>query len=97
MKGGEHIEGASLRVGLTSSHHLDTGGIEVRLMSGNILLDSREEGRIIKEGVCHKDTGIMSIPSEMGCSLTRVILLQVYIVITSWTSQVLYLCQEVFI
>ena len=66
-------------------------------MSGNILLDSREEGRIIKEWVYQKDTGIMSIPSEMGCSLTLLILLQVYIVLTSWTIQGLYICYAAFV
>ena len=38
LKGGEHIRGSESRVGLTSPPQLDTGGIEVRLMSGESLL-----------------------------------------------------------
>ena len=41
LKGGEHIIGAESRVGLTSPHQLDNGGIEVRLMSGESLLETR--------------------------------------------------------
>ena len=33
-KGGEPITGAELRVGLTSPPQLDTGGIDVRIISG---------------------------------------------------------------
>ena len=38
LKGGEPIRGAESRVGLTSPPHLDTGGIGVRIMSGESLL-----------------------------------------------------------
>ena len=41
LKRGEPIRGSVSRVGLTSSPHLDTGGIKVRLMSGEILLEAR--------------------------------------------------------
>ena len=34
LKGGRAIIGAESRVGLTSPPHIDTGGMEVRLMSG---------------------------------------------------------------
>ena len=50
MKVGEHIEGASLRVGLTSPPQIDTRGIEVRLVSREILIEAREKGRRRKEG-----------------------------------------------
>ena len=82
LKVGEPIVGAYLRVRLTSSPQLDTGGIEVRLMSGESLLEAREEGRSRKEGVCQEGTGVKGIPFEMGCSLTPLILLQVYFVLT---------------
>ena len=91
MKVGEPIRGAVSRVGLTSPPQIDTGGIEAGLMSGESLLDYREEVRRMKEWVCHEDTGVKGIPFEMGCFLTMVSLLQVYFVLTSWTSQVLYL------
>ena len=42
LKGGEHIIGAESRVGLTSPPHTDTRKIEVRLMSGESLLEARE-------------------------------------------------------
>ena len=42
LKGGELITGSESRVGLTSPNQIDTGGIEVRLMSGEILLEARE-------------------------------------------------------
>ena len=38
LKGGEPIIGSESRVGLTSPPHIDTRGIEVRLMSGERLL-----------------------------------------------------------
>ena len=37
--------GSDFRVGLTSSHHFDTGGVEVKIMSEEILLEAREELR----------------------------------------------------
>ena len=38
LNGGEPTGGADSRVGLTSSPQLDTGGIEVRIVSGESLL-----------------------------------------------------------
>ena len=75
MKGRETIRGADSRVGLTSPPLLDTGGIEVMLMSGESLLEAREEGRRRKEGVCQEDTGVKGIPFVMVCSLTPISLL----------------------
>ena len=89
LKGGERIRGDVSRVGLTSPPQLDTGGIEVRIMSGEILLDTREEGSRRKSGFYQEDSGVNGIPFGMGCSLTPVSLLQLYIVIASRTSQVL--------
>ena len=86
-----------MRVGLTLLPQSDTGGIEVRLMSGESILEAREEGRRKKEGVFCEVTGIKDIPLEMGCSLTLVIILQVYIVITFHTIQGLYLRQVAFV
>ena len=54
LKGGEPITGAESRVRLTSPPQIDNGGIEVRLMSGEILLEAREEGRRRKEGFCQR-------------------------------------------
>ena len=51
MTGGETTGGAVLRVGMTSYPQLDTGGIKVRLISGEILLEAREEVKRRKEGV----------------------------------------------
>ena len=75
MKVGEHIEGASLRVGLTSPPQIDTRGIEVRLVSREILIEAREKGRRRKEGFFQDDTSVKGISFEMGCSLTTVSLL----------------------
>ena len=44
LKGWETIIGAEMRVGRTSPPHIDTGESEVRFMSGERLLESREEG-----------------------------------------------------
>ena len=44
MKGGKPIRGAELRLGLTSPPQLGNRGIEIRLVSGESLLESREEG-----------------------------------------------------
>ena len=96
-KVGETIIGYKLRVGMTSLPQIDTGGIEFRIVSGEILLDSREEVRRRKEGVCQEYTGVKGIPFEMGYFLTPVSLLQVYFGITSWTSQGLYLLWAVFL
>ena len=41
-----------MRVVLNSYPQLDRGGIEVRLMSGEIILETREEVTRRKEGVC---------------------------------------------
>ena len=41
---------------------LDTGGIEVRLISGESLLEARQEGRGRKEGVFKEDTRVKGIP-----------------------------------
>ena len=81
---------------LTSPPHIDTRGIEVRLVSWERLLEVREELSRIKEGLCQEDTGAKGIPLKMGCSLTLLILLQVYIVLTACTIQGLYLHQVVF-
>ena len=91
LKGWETIIGAEMRVGRTSPPHIDTGESEVRFMSGERLLESREEGSRRKEWACQEDTGVKGIPFEMGCFLITVSLLQVYFVLTSWTSQGLYL------
>ena len=97
MKGGEPIGGAVSRVGLTSSPHIDTREIEVRLVSGESLLEAREEGSRRKKGVCQEETRAKGIPFEMGCSLTPASLLQVYFVLTSWISQGLYLRRVTFV
>ena len=57
------------------------------LMSGERLLESREDGMKRKEGVYQEYTGVKSIPFEMGCSLTLVRILPVYNVLTSWKNQ----------
>ena len=62
LKGGEPTGGAGSRVGLISSPHIDRGGIEVRIMPGEILLEAREERERIKEGVFQEDTGVNNIP-----------------------------------
>ena len=36
-------------------------GVEVRLVSGESLLEAMEEGRRRKEGVCQEDTGVKGI------------------------------------
>ena len=41
LKIGEPIRGSELRVGLNSPPQIDTRGIEVRLMSGESLLEAR--------------------------------------------------------
>ena len=64
-----------MRVGLTLLPHLDTRGIKVRLRSGEILFDTREERRRMNERVCQEDTGVKGIPFEMGCLLTPVSLM----------------------
>ena len=66
-------------------------------MSGERLLDSREYGRIKKEGVCQEDNRVKGISLEMGCFLTLVSLLQVYSVLTYWTIQGHYLLQAAFV
>ena len=76
---------------------LDTGGVEVRLMSGENLLEAREEGKRNKVGVCQEDTGVKGIPFGIGFFLTSVSLLQFYFVLTSWTSQELYLRRAAFV
>ena len=45
LKGGDTIEVANSRVILASSPHIDTGEVEVRTMSGEIILDTRKERR----------------------------------------------------
>ena len=97
MKGGEPIRGDILRVGLTSPPHIDTRRIKVRIMSGESPLVTREEGSRRKEGVYHYDTLVKGVPLEMSFSLNSVSLLQSYILLTSWTSQGLYLRQEAFV
>ena len=42
LKGGEPIRGVEWRVGLTSTPHLDTRRIEVKLRSGESILNARE-------------------------------------------------------
>ena len=66
-------------------------------MSGESLLYSRQEGRIRKEGLYKEDNGAKGNPFEMGRSLSPLSLLQVYTVITSQTSQGLYLRQAAFL
>ena len=61
LKEGGPITGSESRVGLTSPHDLDTGGVEVRLISGEIILEAREEGGRRKEGVCQEDTSIKGV------------------------------------
>ena len=72
LKGGGSIIGAKSRMGMTSPPHIDTRGIEVRLTSGESLLETREQGRRRKEGVCQEDTDIKGIPFKMGCVLKPV-------------------------
>ena len=67
------------------------------LMSGERLLESREDGMKRKEEVYQEYTGVKSIPFKMDCYLPPLSLLPVYIVITSWISQGLYLCWAVFV
>ena len=76
-----------MRVGLTLLPHSDTGGIEVRLMSGEIILEAREEGRRRNEWVYKEDTRVKRIPLEMGCYLTAVSIMPIYTALTSWTNQ----------
>ena len=45
LKGGDTIGGANSRVRLASSPQIDTGEVEVRTMSGEIILDTRKERR----------------------------------------------------
>ena len=51
LKGGESIRGVVLRVGLTPYPQIDTGGIKVRIMLEENLLEDREEERKRKERV----------------------------------------------
>ena len=97
LKGGEPIGGADSRVVPTSSPQIDTRTIHARLVSGDILLYAREEVRRRKEGVCQEDTKFKGISFEMGYSLTPVSLMQVYFVLTSRTSQGLYLRWAAFL
>ena len=68
LKGGEPITGAESRMVLTPSPQFDTRGIEVRLMSGESLLEAscREEVRRRKEGVCQEDTRVKGIHFRNG-------------------------------
>ena len=76
LKVGEPIDRAGSRLGLISSPQLDTRGIEVSLMSGESLLEAKEEGSSMKEEVCQEDTGVKETPLEIICSMTPVSLLQ---------------------
>ena len=58
IEGGENIGGSVLIVELTSPPNIDTGGIEVRPMSGVDLLEAKKEGRRRKEGVCQEYIGV---------------------------------------
>ena len=69
MKVGGPIGGADSSVGLTSSPQLDTGGIEVSILSGESLLKPREKVRRSTEGVYQEYTGVKVIPFERGCSI----------------------------
>ena len=40
---------------------LTPGGIEVRPMSGETILEASEDGRSSKEGICQEDTGIKGV------------------------------------
>ena len=53
-------------MGLTPPPHLDTWGVEVRVISGESLLEARDEGRRRKEGVCQEDTGVKGIHFRNG-------------------------------
>ena len=53
-------------------------------MSGEKLLTAKVEETSRKEGVYQKDTGVNSIPFELGCYLPHVIFLSVYNTLTSW-------------
>ena len=64
-------------MGLISFPQIDTRGIKLRIILGEIILDSREEVRMRKEGVYLEDTNTKGIPFEMIGSLTKVSLLQV--------------------
>ena len=52
VKGGVLIEEADSRVVLTSSPQFDTRGVKFSTMSGESLLEAREEERCKKEGIC---------------------------------------------
>ena len=45
IEGRSPIEGTNSRVRLASSPQIDTGEVEVRTMSGEIILDTRKERR----------------------------------------------------
>ena len=62
LNGGENIGVSNSRVGLTSYTQLDTGDIKFRPMSGDILLDARDEGRKRKERIYQENTGAKGIP-----------------------------------
>ena len=82
---------------LTSYPQLETVGIKVGIVSGERLIESREDRSIINKRVCQYHTGVKGIPFEMSYSLTLVSLLQLYIVLTSGTIQHIYLCRAVFL
>ena len=87
LKGGKPIRGPVLRVVLISSPNIDNIWIEVSIMSGERLLEAREEGRRRNEWVYKEDTGVKRIPFEMGCYLTAVSIMPIYTALTSWTNQ----------
>ena len=97
LKGGEPIIGSESRVRLTSTPQIETEGIDNRLISGESILEDREEVRRRKEWFCQEDNGVKGTPLEMGYLLTLASLLQVYFVLPSWTSQGIYLCWTAFV
>ena len=59
---GETIGGSNSRLGLTSYPQLETEDIKASTISGDILLDARDEGRKRKERIYQQDNGAKGIP-----------------------------------
>ena len=56
------VEVKKSRVRLTSSSQINTGGVEVRIISGETLLEAKKEVSRRKEGVCQEDNSANGIP-----------------------------------